>query len=392
MLTFTEEILLLLGDKDGTFLPVQRYAFESALAGAVLLDLAFAYRIDTDLEALVVTDPTPTDNPILDRVLAKIANRADTTDTQTWIRDLSADDIDAVRENALARLVARGILERREERYLWVLRSVRYPTIDSGVEREIKQRIEEVLADEIPDPRDVALISLVDACDILPDLFPDRELTKVDPRIVQLRKMDLIGREVAGTIAEIQRTIIQAARAEAARFGKLRLTLSAVAVALAAATLLAPRIPIPDHFGPSVLQRLWFDGSWQQWSGYLLVGLSAIGLAIAVIVKKRLVVRIARSHRWRLTHFVLGMTCVVVLFAHTGFRFGSNLNAVLMACYLAVLLSGGLSEVALRVARMQVVGLGTPAMRRRLLVRLHVVALCPLPALLIVHILTAYLY
>ena len=97
------------------------------------------------------------------------------------------------------------------------------------------------------------------------------------------------------------------------------------------------------------------------------------------------------SWRW-LAHFVLGMTCVVVLFAHTGVRFGSNLNAVLMACYLAVLLSGGLSEVALRVARMQVVGLGTPAMRRRFLIRLLVVALCPLPALLIVHILTAYLY
>ena len=97
------------------------------------------------------------------------------------------------------------------------------------------------------------------------------------------------------------------------------------------------------------------------------------------------------SWRW-LAHFVLGMTCVVVLFAHTGVRFGSNLNAVLMACYLALLLSGGLSEVALRVARMQVVGLGTPAMRRRFLIRLHVVALCPLPALLIVHILTAYLY
>ena len=392
MLTFTEEILLLLGDEDGTFLPVQRYAFESALAGAVLLDLAFEYRIDTDLEALVVTDPTPTDNPILDRVLAKIAARSDTTDTQTWIRDLSADDVDAIREEALARLVARGILERAEERFLWVLRSVRYPTIDGGIEHDIKQRIEDVLADEIPDPRDVALISLVDACDILPDLFPDRELTKMDPRIAQLRKMDLIGREVAGTIAEIQRTIIQAARAEAARFGKLRLTLSAVAIALAGATLLAPRVPIPEHFGPGVLQRLWFDGAWQQWSGYLLLGLSAIGLGIAVIVKKRLVVRIARSHRWRLTHFVLGMTCVVVLFAHTGFRFGSNLNAVLMACYLAVLLSGGLSEVALRVARMQVVGLGTPAMRRRFLIRLHVVALCPLPALLIVHILTAYLY
>ena len=102
-------------------------------------------------------------------------------DTQAWIRELSADDVDDIREQALAGLVKRGVLERKEERFLWVLRSVRHPTIDSSFEREIKDRIEEVLADEIPDPRDVALLSLVDACDILPDIFPDREFGKADP-------------------------------------------------------------------------------------------------------------------------------------------------------------------------------------------------------------------
>ena len=41
MLTFTEEILLLLlGEEDGAFLPVNSNAFECALAGATLMDLA----------------------------------------------------------------------------------------------------------------------------------------------------------------------------------------------------------------------------------------------------------------------------------------------------------------------------------------------------------------
>lgn len=60
MLPFTEEILLLLGDEEGEFLPSRKHAFECALAGAALMDLAFAYRIDTDLQVLVVIDPTPT--------------------------------------------------------------------------------------------------------------------------------------------------------------------------------------------------------------------------------------------------------------------------------------------------------------------------------------------
>ena len=67
----------------------------------------------------------------------------------------------------MASLVERGILERREEKFLWVFRARRYPMVDGKVEREAKRRIADVLfSDEIPDPRDVALICLADACEI----------------------------------------------------------------------------------------------------------------------------------------------------------------------------------------------------------------------------------
>ncbi len=393
MLTLTEEVLLLLGDEEGTFLPVDKHAFDCALAGAVLLDLAFAYRIDTDPQVLAVTDPAPTGMPMLDRILAKIASRADTVDAASWIGELSTDDAETVREQALASLVERGILERKEEPFLWIFHPVRYPTIDGEALQEIKLRIDDVLSDDIPHPRDVALLSLVDACQILPDLFPDRKLDEVAPRIGLLRKMDLIGREVAGTIANVQRTIILAARAEAARFKKLRLILAAVGGAAAAVTLFAPRVPVPDSYGPNLLEHLWFDGIWRQWSGYLILSLAILGLAIAIVSKKRLVTQIARSHRWRLSHFVLGAGCVLVLFAHTGFRLGSNLNAALIGCFLAVLLTGALAEICTGApSRLRAIGIAKPARLRQHLMRLHIMAICPLPALLIVHILTVYRY
>ena len=50
------------------------------------MDLAFAFRIDTDLQALVVTGPTPTGSLMLDSVMAKIAARTDIADTPTWVR------------------------------------------------------------------------------------------------------------------------------------------------------------------------------------------------------------------------------------------------------------------------------------------------------------------
>ena len=51
MPTFSEEMLvLLLDDELGTLAPIPRTNIECALAGAVLMDLAFANRIDTDLD------------------------------------------------------------------------------------------------------------------------------------------------------------------------------------------------------------------------------------------------------------------------------------------------------------------------------------------------------
>ena len=212
MLTFTEEImLLLLDDEDGAFAPIPKANLACALAGAVLMDLAFAYRIDTDPQALVVNDRTPTGNPVLDGTLAKIAADEGATDTRTWIRTLSVEDAPAIRERALESLVERGILERRETRVLWAFRTRRYPTIDGNVEQEVKLRLGEVLlSDDIPDPRDAALIGLVDACDLLGDIFPERDMKQSRPRIEQLRKMDLIGRELAGAISDIEHTVTMA--------------------------------------------------------------------------------------------------------------------------------------------------------------------------------------
>ena len=210
MLTFTEEILLLLlDDKDGSFVPIPKANLGCAIVGAVLMDLAFAYRIDTDPGSLVVTDRTPTGNPMLDPTLAKIAAKEEPTNTRTWIRVLSVEDAPAIREQALQSLVARGIVVQREARVMWAFRARRYPTIDGNVEQEVKLRIGEVLlSDDIPDPRDVALIGLVDACDILREIFPDRDMERCRPRIDQLRKMDLIGRELAQAIADIERTVM----------------------------------------------------------------------------------------------------------------------------------------------------------------------------------------
>ena len=212
MLTFAEEILLfMLDDDDGTFLPIRESTVSSVLAGAVLMDLAFANRIDTDSERLSVVNPEPTGDAVLDGALASLAQSGETRSTREWVETLSAGEAASIREQALARLVERGILERRDEKFLWVFRSRRYPMIDGRAEREAKLRIMDVLlSDAIPDPRDVALICLVDACDVFGEMLSSREIRRVAPRVEQVRKMDLIGREVRESVERIERSVMLA--------------------------------------------------------------------------------------------------------------------------------------------------------------------------------------
>ena len=205
MLRFAEEIMLLLLDDDGgEFVRVPEWSLQCALAGAVLMDLALENRIDTDLEQLILVDSTPVGDDLLDPTLARIAQATERHDTRYWIQH-TAQHADRIRERVLERLVDRGILQRRDERLLWVFQSRRYPVVDGKADREVKLRIMAVLlSDEIPDPRDIVIVCLAEACGLFRELLSRRELEHATARIEQVRKLDLIGQAVSQAVWDIE--------------------------------------------------------------------------------------------------------------------------------------------------------------------------------------------
>ena len=210
MLRYAEEILLLVLDEGrGELAPgMPERSLDLALAGAVLMDLALEDRIDTDSERLMLVDATPLDEDILDSTLAEIAGADQEHDTGYWL-ERTAERGDRIREAALARLTDRGILSSEADGPLSLVPSVsrsrRYPVADGQWVEETRLRIMRLLfSDDIPDPRDIGIVALADACGVFRTILAPEERAQVRDRIDLLRNLDLIARTMGRAIKELE--------------------------------------------------------------------------------------------------------------------------------------------------------------------------------------------
>lgn len=194
MMRLAEELLLLLRDDDGKLYRVPEWFARYALGSAVLMDLALEHRIDTDAQRLFVTDSTPVGDELLDPILAEIMQSQQTHDALYWL-DHATRHADEIRDKALSRLIDNGILELKDNRYLWIFGTRNYLLKEKKVEVELIQRIRSVLiTDTIPDPKDTMIVTLAEGCGLLAYFLSGEELTTVKPRIELLRNIELIGR------------------------------------------------------------------------------------------------------------------------------------------------------------------------------------------------------
>lgn len=205
MLGFVEEIVLLqLDDSQGRFVNLPLSASDVVLAGAALMELALNNRVDCDLERLILVDSKPTGDDILDDVLKQLAEAGSELSAGAVLERISVSG-EKYQEMALKRLIAKGVLREENGRFLWVFHTRRYPVIDDTEQREVRARLRQLLlTDEIPDPRDVVLICLIEACGLLGLVLSPDEIARTQSRVEQLSRLDLIGQAMTKAVAEIR--------------------------------------------------------------------------------------------------------------------------------------------------------------------------------------------
>lgn len=172
-------------------------------------------------------------------------------------------------------------------------------------------------------------------------------------------------------------------------------------IALSAIALIATLLTIflPPPAMATSLESWWykFDEIWRdtlikQITGYTLLGLCLMGLLLSL--RKRFKwFRFGHFAKWRVFHSAFGVTALIVLFAHTGFRFGENLNFWLMSTFVGLNLLGAIAGIVSALESRGGTSLALSARRLRpALAYAHFVLFWPLPALLVFHILSVYLY
>ncbi|MCX6975164.1 MAG: GPP34 family phosphoprotein [Verrucomicrobia bacterium] len=210
-LTLLEEFVLLsLDDETGAHLLLPSFALGLGMGGAVLADLSIAGRISTGGAQVQVLNAEPTGNPLLDPWLALIAKDSQDHSIHYWLSILTNEKKE-IESDALSYLIERGILKREDKKILWVLGLRRYPTIHNEERVEVRTRLERlILSDDIPSHFDATLISLLDGCQILSQIFKGEKYDAHAGRVDSIAASDLVGREVAEALRELLSNVLLA--------------------------------------------------------------------------------------------------------------------------------------------------------------------------------------
>lgn len=211
-LSLAEELVLLAYDDTGApRAGTQRLQY--GLAGALLMELMLVERVTVVDKRLVVTDPTPTGDPITDEALARLNAGRRARKPKDWLGTLGK----GLRERVLDRLVTAGVLRREYRKVLWVFPTTRYPSASGAEplpEAEVRRRLAAVVDTTGPvDPRTAALCALVRATQIEKLAVPHRPAREVRERFKAVVDESWPADAVRKAIAEMETAVMVAVTA-----------------------------------------------------------------------------------------------------------------------------------------------------------------------------------
>jgi hypothetical protein len=208
-LILAEEFALLAYDDDGSA-ELGTPTLDYGLAGALLIELALAGRVEVVDDRVVVIDRAATGRPLLDQALARIADDQKQRKPKDWVDKLSKD----LRGKVLDGLAGAGVLERRDDKVMWVFPRTRYAAphgVEVPAETDARQRLAAAVnADGTVEPRTAALCALVKATKFDGKVFRDLPKDRVKTRLKEISEGDWAATATKKAVEEMEAAVMVA--------------------------------------------------------------------------------------------------------------------------------------------------------------------------------------
>ena len=203
-----EELFLLLRRDDGR--PVSGSAQRGyGIAAAVITDLVLAERVtlsDDQDPRMSVLQRGPAGHPALDAAMVRLSER-----DGKKLSSLVTDRKLAVEERVAGALAAAGVIGIEEKRALGLV-PAKYPALDPGPERRVREHLRVALAGATPRTEDATLLVILQALGVAPKVLEDEKGTlgrrDLERRIEEISTEIKAGEAVAKAVAAMNSAIM----------------------------------------------------------------------------------------------------------------------------------------------------------------------------------------
>jgi hypothetical protein len=192
-----DDLLLLAASPDGTLAVLPKLRF--GLAGSELVRLAAAGRVDVVRGRIVVLDPAPTGDPLLDDALASMTGGRREPTAKAWV----ARHRPGLVGRYLARAEAAGIIRAHQRKALGFVPVTRWTVLDIARAAQARARLEAVAASTgAVSPEQAALAGLASAIDVAGVVFRGRAGAAARKRLREAAKREPGTADAARAVAD----------------------------------------------------------------------------------------------------------------------------------------------------------------------------------------------
>lgn len=199
--------LLALDDEKGSFV-ADSLSFAYGLAGAIVLELSLQNKIEIREKRIEVNSHKSCGNVLLDHFLDQIRNSKKKRSLQSWL-EIIGNKYSFIKEETVKKLIADGILRKKEEKILWIFSNDKYPTVNAKPENELRKRLNDLLLNNRKlDLKESLLISLIDMCSLNKEVYGKERAKQYEKKIKQIIENAKISSELGKAVQEIHETLM----------------------------------------------------------------------------------------------------------------------------------------------------------------------------------------